>query len=320
MKKLSISLMLLLVSVIGVNVYAADDLSDLDALLWDSSTTGNSDSGNATDENATDENVTDENATDENVTDENVTDENTTKENAWTEIKKIELTLSGSTANSVNLLLSSVDWYTSYKVYYSKDWDNELAEKDLIYTWTDNASVVITDLNPETKYNFVAKAFDNDWNPVEATTSDSLSVTTKAQEHAAPADNVINNPIVKVNWNKIIVSYEPGVDVKKVQISISEDGKTFKPVSTVDSSVKSYTINSDKTGKKYIKIVPIASDGTLWVCKVWTTEVPFVTAKVEPKKVAKKVMWKPKTGPETYVLIVLAVLAYLAYAIKKQRA
>jgi hypothetical protein len=30
-------------------------------------------------------------------------------------------------------------------------------------------------------------------------------------------------------------------------------------------------------------------------------------------------MWKPKTGPETYLLIVLAIMAYVAYAIKKQR-
>jgi hypothetical protein len=52
------------------------------------------------------------------------------------------------------------------------------------------------------------------------------------------------------------------VDVKKVQISVSEDGKVFKPAATVDSTTKSYTINADKTGKKYIKLVPIANDGT----------------------------------------------------------
>ena len=235
-------------------------------------------------------------------------------------MSKVVLSSTGETETWVNLLLTPVDGYTNYKVYYSKDGDNELSEQDLIYTWAGEADVTITGLNAETKYNFVAKAFDNNGNPVESTTSDSLAVITKTQKHAAPADNVINNPVVKVNWNKIIVSYKPGVDVKKVQISISEDGKTFKPVSTVDSSVKSYTITSKTTGKKYIKIVPIAEDGTLWVCKVWATEVPFVTAKVEPKKVAKKVMWKPKTGPETYILVILAILAYFAYAIKKERA
>jgi len=304
MKKLSISLMLLL-SIVGVNTYAADDLSDLDALLNDTATTGdNADTATTA--------TTGDNADTPTVA---------TGDNADTAtVQKVDLTSPSRTENSVNLLLSAVDWYTNYKVYYSKDWDNELAEEEIVYTWAGVSPVVITWLNAETKYNFVAKAFDNDGNPVEATTSDSLSVTTKAVKHAAPADNIINNPVVKVNGNKISISYEPGVDVKKVQISISEDGKTFKSVSTVDSSVKSYTINTDKTGKKYIKIVPIAADGTLWVCKVWATEVPFVTAKVEPKKVAKKVMWKPKTGPETYVLVILAILAYTAYAIKKQRA
>ncbi len=292
MKKLSITLMVLLISVIGINTYA-DDLSDLDALLNDNTTTTTWDTA--------------------------ATWDTTQAVETGTTIQKVDLALSGVTDSSVTLLLTPVDGYTSYKIYYSKDWDNQLSEKDLTYTWAGEANVTITGLNAETKYNFVAKAFDNEGNPVEATTSDNLAVTIKAKQHAAPADNVIYNPVVKVNWSKIIVSYKPGVDVKKVQISISEDGKTFKPVSTVDSSVKSYTITADKTGKKYIKLVPIAEDGTLWVCKIWATQVPFVTAKVAPKKVAKKVMWKPQTGPETYILVILAILAYFAYAIKKQR-
>ena len=296
MKKLSISLMLLLGAFMFAHTYA-DDLSDLDALLNDTST-----GSVATGDTGT------------------MTGDTTQAVETGTTIQKVDLALSGVTDSSVTLLLTPVDGYTSYKVYYSKDWDNQLSEKDLTYTGDTTFPVSITGLNAETKYNFVAKAFDEDWNPVEATTSDNLTATTKAKQHAAPADNVIYNPTVKVSWNKIIVSYKPGTDVKKVQISISEDGKTFKPVSTVDSSVKSYTITADKTGKKYIKLVPIAEDGTLWVCKIWATQVSFVTAKVAPKKVAKKVMWKPQTGPETYILIVIAILAYVVYAIKKQRA
>jgi hypothetical protein len=51
--------------------------------------------------------------------------------------------------------------------------------------------------------------------------------------------------------------------VKKVQISISEDGKTFKPVATIDATQTSYTIHTETTGKKFVKLVPIAEDGTL---------------------------------------------------------
>ncbi len=290
MKKLSISLMLLLIAIVGVNTYA-DSLSDLNALLNDTSTGAIATTWDTT----------------------------ATTWDTTATISKVVLSSTGTTESWINLLLKPVDWYTSYKIYYSQSWNNELSEKDLIYTWITQDFVSITGLNADTKYSFVAKAFDNNWNPVEATTSNTLIVTTKAKQHGAPADNIIYNPVVKVKWSKIIISYRPGVDVDKVQISISENGKTFKPVATVNSSVKSYTIISKKTGKKYIKIVPIAKDGTLWVCKIWVTQIPFVTAKVEPKKIAKKVMWRPQTGPETYILVVLAILVYIVYAIKKQR-
>ena len=108
--------------------------------------------------------------------------------------------------------------------------------------------------------------------------------------------------------------------MKKVQISISEDGKTFKPVATIDATQTSYTIHTETTGKKFIKLVPIAEDGTLWVCKIGATDVQFITADAEAKKPAEKNIWKPKTGPETYVLFIIALLAATAYLWRKQQA
>ena len=287
--------MVLLMSAMSTSVYAANDLSDLDAMLGDNTDT----------------------TWDASVSE--IQDTATTWDLA---VSKIELSLTGDITNSYITLQFNKVWdYTDYKIYYSKDGDNSLSEQKVELSGNETMkATTVTGLEAETKYNFVAKAFDSDGNPIETTTSDSLSVTTKAEQHAAPADNIIYNPVVKTVGNKITVSYKPGVDVKKIQISVSEDGKTFKPVATIDATITSYIINATKTGKKYIKLVPIAEDGTLWICKVWTTEVPFVTVTVEPKKIAKKVMWKPKTGPETYLLIILVILAYIAYAIKKQRA
>ena len=210
--------------------------------------------------------------------------------------------------------------YTTYKIYYNKVWDDNLAEQVVNLSGNETQRIVtITWLTPNTKYNFVAKAFDDNGNPIESTTSNTLDATTTAQKHAAPTDNIIYNPVVKTAGDKITITYKPWVDVSKVQISVSEDWKTFKPVATIEGKQTSYVITAKKTWKVYIKLVPIAEDWTLWVCKVWTTNVSFVTATVTPKKTAKKVMWKPQTGPETYLLIIFAILVYTAYAIKKQR-
>jgi hypothetical protein len=65
-------------------------------------------------------------------------------------------------------------------------------------------------------------------------------------------------------------------------------------------------------------LVPIAEDGTLGTCKIGATDVPFVTAKVEPKQKAQNNMGKPKTGPELYLLIIIAILAAGAYSYRKR--
>lgn len=328
MKKITLlSLIMLAISGTLVHVYAADDLDDLDALLNDmSSDTGSSqdNTGNSTQEN---NNTTTEENTETTQETEwaNEEEDKSTEENADTtdqKVGKIQLQLTGEvTDSSVTLTFDKVGDYTNYKIYYAPENDDNLAEKDVtLNDGQTKATVTIDWLTPNTKYKFIAKAFDDDGNPVEATTSDPIYVTTKEQMHQAPSDNVIYNPVVKVEWNKIIITWKAGADVDKVQISISNDGKIFKPVATVDGKAGKYVINAKTTGKKYIKLVPIASDGTLGVCKVGTTNVQFVTANVQPKKEATKKIWHPKTGPETYLLFILALIVALGYVYRKRNA
>jgi len=243
------------------------------------------------------------------------------KEDSNGQVQKLVLVQTGSvTTTGVTLQFQPEDGYTHYKVYYAPAGDENFKERNISVDDTTKAVVVtIDDLLPNTEYQFVVKAFDNDGNPVEATTSDPVVVKTKENQHPAPTDNVIYNPTIKVEGNKINISWEVGADVDKVQISMSEDGKTFKPVATVNSDKSTYTIDAEKTGKKYIKLVPIASDGTLGVCKVGATDIPYLTAKVQPKKEAQKRIGNAKTGPELYMLLILAILGGLVYTYKRRQ-
>ena len=309
MKKISLLALLMLILSSGIAlVHADDDLSDLDALLNDVSTdTGSTaDTGTQTQQDTW-------------TVQENTTDQ--TGDNQ--QVEKIQLQLTGQvTTGSVTLTFNKVGDYTNYKIYYAPEGDDNLQEKEVtLEDGQDQATVTVDGLMPNTKYKFIAKAFDDDGNPVESTTSDPVYATTKAEEtHPAPSDNVIYNPVVKVEGNKIIITWKAGADVDKVQISMSDDGKIFKPVATVDGKTGKYTIDAKTTGKKYIKLVPIASDGTLWVCKVGATNVQFVTANVQPKKEAAKKIWHPKTGPETYLLVLLALIVAAGYVYRKRTA
>ena len=283
-----------------VHVYADDNLDDLDALLNDVST---EDTGYDNQQDT-----------------DNINTESSANDEEKQNVKKIQLQLTWEvTDHSVTLTFNKVNDYRNYKIYYAPENDDNLLEKEVNLDDNQNRAVVTIDwLTPDTKYKFIAKAFDDNWSPVEATTSDPIYATTKSQMHEAPSDNVIYDPVVKVEGNKIIITWKAGADVDKVQISISDDGKTFKSVATVDGKVGKYVIDAKTTGKKYIKLVPIASDGTLGVCKVGTTNVQFVTADVQPKKEATKKIWHPKTGPETYLLFVLALIVALVYVYRKR--
>ena len=311
MKKLSIMIMFLMwFNMISSGVFAAaDDDADMAALQ---ALLNEEDTGSTTDSWA-DTTGAEDTAT---------TEDTTGAEDTATTEEKVVLEVTSNPTDSVVLLLHPVEGYTTYKVYYNKEGDDNVNEKEVIYTGAGVTSVELKDLEPSTTYIAVAKAFDEDGNPIESTTSDPVTFTTQEPvQHAAPADNVIYNPTVKVYDDKIVVTYKPGMDVKKIQISMSDDGQTFKPVAVVDASTTTYTIPVTTPGKKYIKLVPVAEDGTLWVCKIWATDVQFVTAEVKkPTKTAEKNVGKAKTGPETYFLIILAVLAYIVYARRKMKA
>ena len=303
MKKLSLIIVMLMSAGILVNVYA-DDLSELDSLLNQENTTSGdaSNSDQATNYDASNSDL-------------DSLDDLSTSEDT-----KIVLSTTWEvTTNSVSLTFKKLDAYSNYKIYYSKSSEKNLSEKDItVEDGQKNVNVTIDNLELNTWYQFIAKAFDDNGNPVAATVSDPIDVTT-AQVHNAPSDNIIHNPVVKVDGTKITISYKPWVDVSKVQISLSEDGKTFKPLTTIDATQTSYTFTAKSTWKKYIKIVPIAQDGIIWVCKVWETNVDnnTFTATVKPKNTQKKI-WKPKTGPEMYLLIILAIFAYVVYALRKR--
>ena len=314
MKRISLLLLLILLNSFAILTFAhADDLDDLDALLNDVST----DTGSIQQNTGTNQQNTQTDTTPEAETITGTNTQTTTGENEQA-VEKIQLQLTGDvSADSVKLTFNKVGDYTDYKIYYAPEGDDNLQEKEVTLTG-DTAVVAITGLNSNTKYKFIAKAFDQDGNPVEATTSDPLYVTTAEKVHAAPADNVIYNPVIKVQGHEIIITWQAGADAQKVQISMSEDGKIFKPVATVDAKTGKYTIDAKTTGKKYIKLLPIASDGTLGVCKVGATEVAFVTANVQPKKEATKKIWHPRTGPETYLLIFLALAIAAGYVYKRR--
>ena len=312
MKKLALMVILLMgfnTLVPISNVFAADDTDEdmaaLESLM-------NSDDSDNVDTNEADTNEADTN-TDEQA-DSNEDDNN--------ENEKVWLELSGEVADTaVTLSLTPIDGYTTYKIYYNKDGDSNVNEKLVEYDWQEPTEVDITGLEPNTEYTFIAKAFDNDGNPVESTASEPVNVKTAESKHAAPADNVIYNPTIKTYEDKIVITYKPGLDVKTIQISMSDDGQTFKPVARVDAQTTSYTIPVEKPGTKYIKLVPIAEDGTTWICKIWATEVNVLKAgPEEPKKTAEKKVGEPKTGPETYFLVILAILAYVVYARRKMKA
>ncbi len=225
-----------------------------------------------------------------------------------------------TTIDTVNIVFEKLDNYSEYKVYYSKSSEEDLSEEQITAEdGMDEIEVSISNLESNTEYQFIAKAFDNTGNPISSTESEPLNVTTK-QSHQAAEDNVIYNPIVEVDWTKIHISYEPWVDVEKVQISYSEDGQTFKPETTLDASETSYTFQPENTWKTYIKIVPVSEDWTLWVCKVGETNVEnnTFTANVEPKEETEEKMWEPETGPELFLLVIVAVLAYSLYALRKR--
>ena len=309
MKKLSLMIMLLMGTTFAMNlVCATDDLDELDGL---DDTVINDDTAN--------DDISDDDISDDDISDDDIADDEATNN------EKVELSLAGNVENWIaRLEVVKIDNYDDYKVYYTEEWTNTVLEKEFSFADNlENKQVISVEwLKGGSKYTFVVKAFDNDGNPIESTASESLEVTVPATDdnHNAASDNVIYDPVLKVDWKDIHVSYKPGNDVKKVQISISEDGKTFKPVATIDATQTSYTIHTETTGKKFVKLVPIAEDGTLWVCKIGATDVQFITADVEAKKPAEKNIWKPKTGPETYLLIILAVLAYIAYSVRKLRA
>ena len=300
MKKLSLIVAMLMSAGILANAYA-DDLSNLDSL--DPSSTTNTTTWDQTTGNNTSNSDLDS------------LDNLSTGEDT-----KIVLSTTWEvTTNSVSLTFKKLDAYSNYKIYYSKSSEENLSEKDITAEdGQENVDVTIDNLESNTGYQFIAKAFDNNANPVAATVSDPIDVTT-AEVHNAPSDNIIHNPLVKVDGTNITISYKPWVDVSKVQISLSEDAKTFKPLTTIDATQTSYTFTAKSTWKKYIKIVPIAQDGTIWVCKVWETNVDnnTFTAIVKPKNTQKKI-WKPKTGPEMYLLIILAIFAYVVYALRKR--
>ena len=332
MKKLSLIIVMLMSAGIFVNTYA-DDLDELNGLLEQAgndnsndSNSGGNDNSTQSDDDSTDTGSTDTDSSDNSSSDQSDDDlgdlkelDNNSDDNSSNE-EKIVLSITWDvTANSVTLTFKKLDAYSNYKIYYSKSSEENLSEKDIIAEdGQENVEVTIDNLEPNTEYQFIAKAFDDNGNPVAATASDPVDVTTE-QVHNAPSDNIIHDPVIKVDGSKITISYKPWVDVAKVQISLSEDAKTFKPLTTVDTSQTSYTFTAKSTWKKYIKIVPIAQDGTIWVCKVWKTTVDnnTFTATVKPNNTQKKI-WEPKTGPEMYLLIILAIFAYVVYALRKR--
>ena len=326
MKKLSLIIVMLMSAGILVNTYA-DDLDELNGLPEQSANDNSGSSNSSNDnnsaqpnDNSTDTNLTGNSSSSQNndLSELEALDDNSTYDSGSNE--KIVLSVTWDvTVNSVSLTFKKLDAYSNYKIYYSKSSEENLSEKDIIAEdGQENVEVTIDNLEPNTEYQFIAKAFDDNGNPVAATASDPVDVTTE-QVHNAPSDNIIHDPVIKVDGSKITISYKPWVDVAKVQISLSEDAKTFKPLTTVDTSQTSYTFTAKSTWKKYIKIVPIAQDGTIWVCKVWKTTVDnnTFTATVKPNNTQKKI-WEPKTGPEMYLLIILAIFAYVVYALRKR--
>jgi len=239
-------------------------------------------------------------------------------------------------ANSVTLTFKKIGAYSNYKIYYSKTSDSNLLEQEITSEPDkDNVDVTINNLEPNMEYQFIGKAFNKDGEPIAATESDPLLYTNTISEpvnqvHNAYVDNVIHEPVIKVEGSKITISYKPWVDVSQVQISMSDDWQIFKPITSIEASQTSYTFTPElswdvnnttwtwsvnqPTWKKYIKIVPISKDGTVWICKVGETIIPDNIIAVE----SKKDMWKPKTWPEMYLLVILAIFTYIVYALRKR--
>lgn len=326
MKKLSLIMALLFWFSLLTNTYA-DDLQDLADLLNSEAWATTTDTNNEADAADTANTETEAADTADTATD----DSSSTQEWSTVVDDKIVLSLTWDVkTNAVSLTFKKLADYAEYKVYYSKVSDTELSEKTVSADASEEDLVVEIDwLEADTNYQFVAKAFDLDSNPIASTESESLEVTTAKEAVAAPAavetqedashpaatDNIIYNPVIKSSDNKIDISYKLGTDVRKVQIAISEDAKTFTPVTTLPASTTSYSIPLEKAWKKYIKLVPIDAEGELWVCKIWKSIVKDHVIPVTHEEIGK-----PKTWPAMYLLFALAIAAYSAYAIRRARA
>lgn len=325
MKKLGL-IMIMLISIGTLSSTYADDLAELEALLNEESVAEKTTTDNTTDAWTESEWITNEN------TDLEALKDLEALENKDTSLKNEKIVLSTTwetTIDTVTLTFKKIPGYSNYKIYYAKVDENiteeeisnlDYSEKQVIAEDDkENVEVTIDQLEENQRYQFLVKAFDNTGTPIFSTQSEFLYVTTK-QAHKAPEDNIIYDPVVKVDGTKVNISYKPWVDVRRVKISVSEDGQTFRPKDTIDASQTSYSFSPENTWKIYIKIVPVAEDGTFWVCKVGEVNVKdnIFTANVEPKKETQEKMWEPETGPELYFLVIIAILAYAVYALRKR--
>jgi len=146
-------------------------------------------------------------------------------------------------------------------------------------------------------------------------TNENANTSTNEAHNVSNVDNSVYNVFAYVKWNDVYVNYVPWNGVKNVKILYSYDNVNYVPIITLSSAYKYYHFPVDfSKDKLYVKVLPVADNGVVWVMKNGTTPISNVLVSLSWKKVADKKMGYAKTGVELNLFIIFTIiLAYFVY-------
>jgi hypothetical protein len=215
--------------------------------------------------------------------------------------------------------LDNGDVIRQYKVYYSTESlanGNVDATKIKSKTFTfdvidgDTVELKLDNLSPNTTYYAVVVPVNAD--DVEGSQSKEISFTTKPvaqpepEQHPA-AEVEIKNVTYTISGNKVTVKWSPVQGADKIEIYMkSINDENYEKVATVPANTTSYVVEVAKPGEYQVKLTPTDKEGV----PVGKDYILTVKVASVPKKAPKKA---PKVGPETNIIIMLLILASIAY-------
>ena len=250
----------------------------------------------------------------------------------WEEIDEtIQLRVKDVKENEATLEFDVLPGYTDYKVFYSQKSIAEAQPEEILETTTtvdelaETGSVTISGLEPNSTYYAVIVALTNDWEKYDASMSEEVTINTQwptidnidtnienniDNNHWVAKDVTLSDIKFEIKNKEVTATFTPWLDTKKVLVYVSDDPTNFvNKVWEVDAMSGSYTFMVDNYWTKYVKLVPVDE---MWIA--WEVSEPQKIVVTDPSTR----MWTPKTGPELYMLVVVAILAYVGYIYKRR--